>query len=76
HLERLTYPYGFTLTAEDVRSIAALRNLKEIELGFVGVSSESVRVEGDMHQWSQLRRLERIHLSKDEIADDDLAFLA
>jgi hypothetical protein len=46
HLESLTYPYGFTLTAEDVGYLAALQNLKEIELGFVGVSSEYVSEPG------------------------------
>ena len=64
------------VTAEDVEGIAGAKSLKNIELGFVGASSESVASDGDMRKWEQLKRLERVHLCKEKIVDNDLAFVA
>ena len=76
HLKSLTFPYGSTLTAEDVGHIATAKNLKEIELGYVGVNSEYVSIEGDLSKLGQLKRLERVHLCKQNMTDKDLKFIA
>ncbi len=75
HLESLIYSYGFTLTAEDVDYIVTLQNLKEIDLGFVGVGSEYVTIEGDLSKLGRLKHLERVHLCKEKMTDKDLQFV-
>lgn len=76
NLESVKYDYGHVLTAEHLSYIGAQQNLKEIELGFVGVNSEYVTIQGDMLTLGRLKRLERIHLSKEKMIDADLQFIA
>jgi len=45
-------------------------------MGYAGVDSEWVEIEGDLWKLRRLQNLEEVHLCKDGINDDDLKFIA
>ncbi|MCC9605601.1 hypothetical protein LOC68_22130 [Blastopirellula sp. JC732] len=75
-LESLYVSYGLTLTADDIAYLATVEQLKSIEVGFAGASGEEVKIEADLAPLAKLKRLKWVHLSKEQMQDDDLKFVA
>ena len=76
NLRSLFIPFGSNLSADDIDYLSTLENLTNIDLGFAGVSSEYVSIEGDLSALGKLRNLETLHLSKENMTDADLEFVA
>lgn len=75
-LEELTFPYGVSLDVEILKYLTKSTKLKKLTLGFVGVNSESVNIEGDVNKFALLKNLESAHLCIDKINDRHLKFVA
>lgn len=74
--ESVTFEYGTELSAEDIDRISGCTSLTRIEMGYAGIDSEYVTVEGGLLKLRQLKNLREVHLCKDGINDDDLRFIA
>lgn len=74
--ESVRFDYGTTLTAKEIDHLSTQMSLTEIVMGYAGVDSEFVEIEGDLLKLGRLKNLEKVHLNKDEIVNDDLAFIA
>lgn len=72
----VNFDYGTELTAEDIRRLSAFDSIEHIYLGYAGVDSEYVTLEGDLLKLGRLKKLEIVYLNKDGIVDDDLEFIA
>ena len=76
NLKTLSISYGTKLTQADIDYLATLTSIVELEFGFVGMSSETVEVEGELDPLKALVNLERLSLSIQDFEDRDLAFIA
>lgn len=76
NLKTLSILYGTKLTQDDIDYLATLTSLVELEFGFVGMSSETVEIEGELDPLKALVKLERLSLSIQDFEDRDLAFIA
>ena len=74
--ESVTIDYGTELTAEDIERLSAVASIARISMGYAGVDSEYVEIEGDLLKLGRLKNLQDVHLNKDGINDDDLKFIA
>ena len=74
--ESVTFIYGTALTAKEIDQLSRCTSLSRIVMGYAGVDSEFVEVEGDLLKLGRLKNLEEVHLNKDGINDDDLKFIA
>ena len=74
-LESVHFVYGTEITRQDIRYLAKLKNLVELKMGFAGVDSEYVTVDGKLNELSKLKKLEAIHLCKQFMRDEDLRFI-
>ena len=74
--ESVTFDYGTALTAKDIDRLSSCTSLTRIVMGYAGVDSEYVTIEGDLLKLGRLKNLEEVHLCKDGINDDDLKFIA
>ncbi|MCS7466945.1 hypothetical protein NZK35_09840 [Stieleria sp. ICT_E10.1] len=74
--ESVTFDYGTELTAREVDRLSNCTSLTRIVMGYVGVDSEYVTIEGDLLKLGRLKNLKDVHLNKDGINDDDLKFIA
>ena len=74
--ESVTFVYGTALTAEDIDRLSRCTSIARIVMGYAGVDSEYVTIEGDLRKLGRLTNLEDVHLCKDGINDDDLKFIA
>ena len=72
----MNFDYGTELTAEDIRRLSAFDSIAHMHLGYAGIDSEYVTIEGDLLKLGRLKNLEVVHLNKDGIVDDDLKFIA
>jgi hypothetical protein len=72
----VTIDYGTELTAEDIERLSAVDSLSRISMGYAGVDSEYVSIEGDLLKLGGLKNLEVVYLNIDGIVDDDLKFTA
>ncbi len=75
-LDSVTFDYGTVLTAKEIDRLSAYESIARLRMGFAGVDSEYVELEGDLLKLGRLRNLEDVHLCKDGITDDDLKFIA
>ncbi len=74
--ETVNFEYGTELTGEDIARLSGFDSIAQIYMGFAGVNSEYVTIEGDLLGLGRLNNLEVVHLNKDGIVDDDLKFIA
>lgn len=74
--ESVTIDYGTELTAEDIERLSTADTLSRISMGYAGVDSEYVTIEGDLLKLGRLKNLEAVYLNKDGIVDDDVKFIA
>lgn len=72
----VTFDYGTELTAEDIDRLSRLASIVRISMGYAGVDSEYVTIDGDLLKLGRLKNLEDVHLNKDGIDNDDLKFIA
>ena len=72
----VTFDYGTNLTAKDVTRLSTFGSLSQIRMGYAGIDSEYVTLEGDLLKLGRLKNLKDLHLNKDGISDDDLKFVA
>ena len=72
----VTIDYGTELMAEDIEQLSAVDSLTRISMGYAGVDSEYVSIEGNLLKLRGLKNLEVVYLNKDGIVDDDLKFTA
>jgi hypothetical protein len=72
----VAFGYGTKLTSEDIDRLSGFKSLVNIEMGYAGIDSEYVTIEGGLLKLGRLKNLEAIHLCKDGINDDDLRFIA
>ena len=74
--ESVTFDYGTELTAKEVDRLSNCTSLTQVVMGYAGVNSEYVVIEGDLLKLGRLKNLKDVHLNKDGINDDDLKFVA
>ncbi|TWU27961.1 TIGR03067 domain-containing protein [Novipirellula artificiosorum] len=74
--DRVTFVYGAALTDEEVDQLSSYTSLTQIVMGYAGVDSEFVEIEGDLSKLGRLKNLEEVHLCVDALKDDDLRFIA
>ena len=74
--ESVTFDYGTELTAKEVDRLSNCTSLTRIVMGYAGIDSEYVEIEGDLLKLGRLKNLKDVHLNKDGINDDDLKFVA
>ena len=74
--ESVTFDYGTELTAKEVDRLSSCTSLTQIVMGYAGVDSEYVEIEGTLLKLGRLKNLKDVHLNKDGINDDDLKFVA
>ncbi len=74
--ESVTFVYGTALTAKEIDQLSSCTSLTRIVMGYAGVDSEYVEIEGDLLKLGRLKNLKDVHLNKDGINDDDLKFVA
>lgn len=72
----VTFDYGTNLTAPEIEQLSTLSSITAIRMGYAGIDSESVTIEGDLLPLGQLKNLEEVHLCKDGIHDEDLEWIA
>ncbi|MEL0095659.1 MAG: hypothetical protein VW875_07435 [Planctomycetaceae bacterium] len=75
-LERVNFDYGTELTAKDIRRVSAFGTIAHLYMGYAGVDSEYVTIEGKLLRLGRLKNLEVLHLNRDAIVDTDLKFIA
>ena len=68
--------HGSHLSADDLRGISKLPHIVELEIGFPGIASECVTLDGGTAPLGQLKTLEVVRLCKDGVSDEDLRFIA
>ncbi len=68
--------YGTELMAEDIERLSTVDSISRISMGYAGIDSEYVTIEGDLLKLGRLKNLEVVYLNKDGIVDDDLKFIA
>ena len=74
--ESVTFVYGTALTAKEIDQLSRCTSLTRVVMGYAGVDSEYVEIEGDLLKLGRLKNLKDVHLNKDGINDDDLKFVA
>ena len=74
--QSVTFDYGTELTIKDIDQLSRFTTITRIVMGYAGVDSEYVTIEGDLRELRRLINLEELHLCKDGINDDDLRFIA
>ena len=74
--ESVTFVYGTALTAKEIDQLSKCMSLTQVVMGYAGVNSEYVVIEGDLLKLGRLKNLKGVHLNKDGINDDDLKFVA
>ena len=74
--ESVTFDYGTELTAKEVDRLSSCTSLSRIVMGYAGVDSEYVEIEGDLLKLGRLKNLKYVHLNKGRINDEDLKFVA
>ncbi len=74
--QSVTFDYGTELTAKDIDQLSRRTTITRIVMGYAGVDSEYVTIEGDLRELRRLKNLEELHLCKVGINDDDLRFIA
>jgi hypothetical protein len=74
--ETVNFDYGTELTAEDIARLSTFVSIAQVYMGFAGVDSEYVTVEGNLLALGRLKNLELVYLNKDGIVDEDLKFIA
>jgi len=74
--ETVTFDYGTKLTAQELDRLSQVESITRISMGYAGVDSEYVTIEGDLAKLGRLKNLKAVHLCKDGINDDDLRFVA
>lgn len=75
-LDSVTFDYGTELTAEEIDQISSHTSLTRMVMGYAGVDSEYVEIEGDLLKLGRLKNLQEVHLCIDALNDDDLKFIA
>ena len=76
NLQRVEISYGSELSRADLDAISKLSGLRELVIGFPGVASEYVTIEGGLSSLGQLKQLQVLRFCVDGIQDEDLKFLA
>ena len=74
--ESVTFEWGTELAAKEVDRLSNCTSLTRIVMGYAGIDSEYVEIEGDLLKLGRLKNLTDVHLNKDGINDDDLKFVA
>lgn len=74
--ESVTFVYGTALTAKEIDQLSTCKSVTQVVMGYAGVNSEYVVIEGDLLKLGRLKNLKDVHLNKDGINDDDLKFVA
>lgn len=74
--ESVEFDYGTELTAEEIDQLSAFDSIARISMGYAGIDSEYVTVEGGLLKLARLKNLKDVHLCKEGIHDDDLKFIA
>ncbi len=74
--DSVTFVYGTALTAKEVDQISSYSSLTRIAMGYAGIDSEFVEIEGDLSKLGRLKSLEELHMSVDAMNDEDLRFIA
>lgn len=74
--ENATFDYGSELAAEDIDRLSGFDSIARISMGYAGIDSEYVTIEGDLLKLGRLKNLEVVYLNKNGIVDDDLKFIA
>lgn len=75
-LVAVNFDYGTELTAKDIDRLSGFESIAQISMGFAGVNSEYVAIEGDLLKLGQLKNLKVLCLNKHGIVDDDLKFIS
>ena len=63
-LDSVTFDYGTELTAEEIDQISSHTSLTRMVMGYAGVDSEYVEIEGDLLKLGRLKNLQEVHLCK------------
>ena len=74
-LKSVTFDYGTELTAKDIDRLSGCKDIARIAMGYAGIDSEYVTIEGDLLKLGRLKNLEVVSLNKDGIVDGDLKFI-
>ena len=74
--ESVTFVYGTALTVKEIDQLSSYTSLTRIVMGYAGVDSEFVEIEGGLLKLGRLKNLEEVHLCIDAMNDDDLKFIA
>ncbi len=74
--DSVTFDYGTELTVKDIDQISSQTSLTRMVMGYAGVDSEYVEIEGDLLKLGRLKNLQEVHLCIDALNDDDLKFIA
>ena len=72
----VTFVYGTVLTVREIDQLSGFTSLNRIVMGYAGIDSEYVEIEGDLWKLGRLRNLEELHLCVDALNDDDLKFVS
>lgn len=70
------FVYGTELNAGDLDQLSRVQSLTGVRMGYAGIDSEYVTVQGDLLKLGKLKNLEKVHLNKDGVVDGDLTFVA
>jgi len=73
--ERVVFDYGTVLTSEEIERLSRVSSLTHITMGYAGVDSEYVTMEGDLLKLGRLKKLKALHFCIDGIKDKDLRFV-
>ena len=74
--ESVTFVYGTALTVKEIDQLSSHTSLTRVVMGYAGVDSEYVEIEGDLLKLGRLKNLKEVHLNIDALNDDDLKFIA
>ncbi len=74
--DSVTFDYGTALTVKEIDQISSQTSLTRMIMGYAGIDSEYVEIEGDLLKLGRLKNLQEVHLCIDALNDDDLKFIA
>lgn len=74
--ESVTFVYGAAVTVKEIDQLSRHTSLTRIVMGYAGVDSEYVEIEGDLLKLGRLKNLKKVHLNIDALNDDGLKFIA
>ena len=74
--QSVVFVYGTTLNQDDLNILSQCKTLKNLTMGFAGIDSEYVSVDGELSSLGRLKHLKEVHLCIKGMQDKDLRFIA